>query len=283
MPVEVPRCQVLPLPDHQVSFTVAGQERLRWHFGPQYPRPFFYPLIGPSGLPLTRIGHPGAPDHDHHRSIWFAHEKVQGVDFWSERGPARIRQKGWRCYTDGADEASMAVVLGWNDGHDANDLLEQDLFVGVRPGPEGTTVVELQTTLRPVAAEIELQATNFGLLAVRVAKSLSVHFGGGLLTSSTGATGEKGLFQQPAAWMDYSGPMPGGVTQGITYFDHPHNPNYPARWHVRSDGWMGASLCRPDGRRIRRAEPLTLRYLLHAHRGGANGEQANALASRVVA
>ena len=30
----IPHCQVLPLPDQQVSFQVDGVERLRWHFGP---------------------------------------------------------------------------------------------------------------------------------------------------------------------------------------------------------------------------------------------------------
>jgi len=63
------RCEVIPQPDHQVAFQVDGVERARWHFGPSYPRPFFYPFPGPSGATLTRMGHPGAPNHDHHRSI----------------------------------------------------------------------------------------------------------------------------------------------------------------------------------------------------------------------
>jgi hypothetical protein len=69
-----PRCQVVPLPGKQVAIGIDGRECLRWHGGDGAPRPFFFPLIGPSGLPLTRMGHPGAPNHDHHRSIWFAHE-----------------------------------------------------------------------------------------------------------------------------------------------------------------------------------------------------------------
>ena len=127
-----PRCTLLPLPNHQVSFRVDGAERLRWHHGPQYPRPFFYPLVGPaSGQSLTRMGHPGAPDHDHHRSVWFAHEKVSGVNFWSDRTPARVLQSEWLAYQDGDDEAVMAVRLGWSDGHDPKPLLEQDLFAAV--------------------------------------------------------------------------------------------------------------------------------------------------------
>src|SRR5262245_55710815 len=121
------RCQILPLPDFQVSFVVEGRQRLRWHFGPNYPRPFFYPLIGATGASLTRMGHPGAPNHDHHRSIWFGHAKVVGVDFWSDNSPARIRQRQWLCYEDGDEEAVMAVQLDWLDGHDPQPLMTQEL------------------------------------------------------------------------------------------------------------------------------------------------------------
>src|SRR5262245_60666215 len=220
----IPHCQVLPLPDQQVSFQVDGVERLRWHSNPNYPRPFFYPLVGPSGTSLTRMGHPGAPDHDHHRSIWFAHAKVLGIDFWSDRTAARVRQKQWLAYQDGDDEATMAVLLGWYDAHDPKELLEQELVCGVRPGPDGETFVELQATFRPVAESLEFGQTNFGVLAVRVAKNLSAHFGGGVITNSEGAQGEPAIFAKPAQWMDYSGPVAKGGTEGITYFDHAENP-----------------------------------------------------------
>src|SRR5262245_63592822 len=87
-------------------------------------------------------------------------------------------------------------------------------------GPGGETFVELQSTFRPAAESLEFGKTNFGFLAVRVARSLSCHFGGGVLTSSEGAVGEPAIFGKPAKWMDYSGPVPKGGTQGITYFDH---------------------------------------------------------------
>lgn len=274
MPKKFPRCQLLPLPDLQVSFQVDGTERLRWHFGPAYPRPFFYPLVGPSGSSLTRMGHPGAPDHDHHRSIWFAHAKVLGIDFWSDRTAARVRQKQWLCYQDGDDEAAMAVLLGWYDGHDPKELLEQELIVAVRPLPEGETFVELQATFKPAAESLECGQTNFGFLAVRVAKHLSAHFGGGAITNSEGAVGEPAIFGKPARWMDYSGPVPKGGDEGITYFDHPSNPGHPVHWHVRADGWMGAAACLAKPVTITRKEPLRLRYLLHAHKGPVARERA---------
>jgi hypothetical protein len=270
---QFPRCQVVPEAGHQASMRIDGAERLRWHFGTDYPRPFLYPLNGPSGRPLTRMGHPGAPNHDHHQSIWFAHQKVLGIDFWSNNTPARVRQKEWLAYQDGDDEALLAVRLGWFDGHDPKELLVQDLIVAIRPGPEGETFVELQSTFTPAAASLEFGKTNFGFLAVRVAKSISEYFGGGRLTNSDGLTGEPAIFGKPAAWMDYSGPVrtgdAGAVVEGVTFFDHPANPGHPAHWHVREDGWMGASVCLNGPIETTRDKPLVLRYLLHAHRGVA--------------
>jgi hypothetical protein len=268
-----PRCQVTPLPDDQVLFQIDGVERLRWHFGAAYPRPFFFPLAGPSGAALTRMGHPGAPNHDHHRSIWFAHAKVLGIDFWSDRTTARIRQKQWLCYQDGDDEAAMAVLLGWYDGHDPQELLEQELIAAIRPGEAGETFVELQSTFRPRAESLEFGQTNFGFLAVRVAKSLSAYFGGGQIVNSEGVQGEGAIFARAARWMDYSGPVPGERKEGIAYFDHPENSGYPVSWHVREDGWMGAAPCLHRAVSTSREQPLKLRYLLLAHSGAPLGAE----------
>ena len=282
----LPHCRVVPLPDDQVSFTIGGQEVTRWHFGRRYPRPFFYPLIGPSGQPLTRIGHPGAPNHDHHRSIWFAHQKVLGIDFWSDQTEARIRQLGWMAYQDGDDRAVMAVRLGWFDGHDPRPLLEQEVVAAVRPAaptktiasPYPEVIFDLQSRLMSTSATLELGQTNFGLLAVRVAASISEYFGGGRLTSSEGDQGEKDIFGKPARWMNKTGPVPGVRpatldTNGSTYFDPPSNPGFPAGWHVREDGWMEASLTMNGPLELRREAPLTVRYRLLGHAGPADRER----------
>ena len=283
-PYTVPTVELLPLADHQVSFRNAGEEFTRWHFSKQYPRPFFFPLDGPSGESLTRMGHPGAANHDHHRSVWFAHHDVAGVDFWSDRTNAVIRQKHWYAYVDGDQEAIMAVALGWYDG-EGRELLTQDVIAVFRPLPKGESHLEIQSTFRPAgrADSVRLGKTNFGLLAVRVAKTLSVHFGGGAITNSEGQRGEAELFGKPARWMDYSGPIVAGqgehrktVSEGITYFDHPDNPRYPTRWHVREDGWMGASFCMDNGYTIAADSPLQLRYLLHTHSGGYDARSAEA-------
>jgi hypothetical protein len=272
---EMPKVEVTPMPHHEVVLTVDGIEKVRWHHGQDMPRPFFYPFNGPSGVSLTRMGHPGAPDHDHHCSIWFAHVDVNGTNFWGNSSGAVIRQKQWLAYQDGEEEGILAVRLGWYDA-EGKELMEQDLFTALRQLAAGEQELEIQSTFRPPLGQerVTLGKTNFGLLAVRVAKSLSEHFGGGRLTSSEGAVGEPAIFGQPARWIDYSGPVVVGtgrsrkaVEEGITFIDHASNPRHPTRWHVRADGWMGASFCLEDSWEIPTENPLTLRYLLHAHAG----------------
>lgn len=191
MNVLFPRCQVIPLPDDQVSIRIDGTERTRWHYSRHYPRPFFYPFNGPSGEALTRMGHPGAANHDHHRSIWFAHAKVLGIDFWSDNTQADIRQKHWLVYQDGDEQAMLATRLDWHDGHEPQELLTQIVIAVFRPGDNGETLFEIQTEFIPQASSLEFQQTNFGFLAVRVAKSIAEHFGSGHLTNSEGLVGEK--------------------------------------------------------------------------------------------
>jgi hypothetical protein len=122
----------------------------------------------------------------------------------------------------------------------------------------------------PATEKVTLAKSNFGVLAVRVSKEISAAFGRGKLTNSHGASGEPALFGKPAAWMDYS-----DAAEGVTFFDHATNPDHPSHWHVRDDGWMGASLCFNGDREV--VQPLTVRYLLHAHRGGVDAQRANAV------
>src|SRR5207302_767273 len=127
--------------------------------------------------------------------------------------------------------------LGWYDAHKVQ-LLRQDLIAVFRPLPGKETWLELQARFSSVLEELTLARTNFGFLGLRVAASLSELYGGGQLTGSSGGKGEKALFGKPADWMDYSGPIVGERQEGVTFFDHPDNPDSPVSWHVRGDGWM---------------------------------------------
>lgn len=276
------QCEVIPLPDHQFQFLINGQEKTRWHFGPSYPRPFFYPAIGPSGESLTRMGHPGAPNHDHHRSIWFAHHKVFGHNFWADGTGTRIQQTDWLAIQDGNEFARFGCELAWLDGHDPRPLLKQQLLVEMKPVDETGWLMELQSMFIPSSDELELQQTNFGFLAIRVSRQIAEYWGGGKLTNSELATGEKNIFGKSAKWMDYSGVqyshlLQEEVQEGIAYIDHAENIGQPTGWHVRADGWMGAAPGMNRAINLQKESPLVLRYLLYVHAGPVDPEKNNRL------
>jgi hypothetical protein len=279
----VQRVRIEPLAERQFGFFIGHTEVTRWHFSELAPRPYFFPVNGPSGQSLTRMGHPGAPNHDHHRSLWFAHSDLLGIDFWSESTAARIRQSQWYAIEDGVETARIAFELLWTDGHDPQPLIKQDVFATIRALSRGWTL-ELQSDFRATAEGVEFRQSNFGILGLRVAKSLSVVFGGGTITGADGSTGESELFGKPNRWIDYSGPiyvepLPATpVVEGLTLIAHAKNPNFPQKWHVREDGWIGPSISRDGSILLPRDRPLTTRYLLYIHAGACNTKQVTLLA-----
>jgi hypothetical protein len=123
---------------------------------------------------------------------------------------------------------------------------------------------------------LTLGQTAFGPMAVRMAKTIGIRDGGGRLLNSEGQHGEPEMFRKPARWVDYSGPVTDRSTGGITLMDHPVNPSHPTPFHVRADGWMGASLTFAAPITIEPGKPLRLRYGLWVHPGVPDRTQVDA-------
>lgn len=160
--------------------------------------------------------------------------------------------------------------------------MTQELIVELKPSTGRDWTLELQSTFTPQAEELELQQTNFGFLAVRVSRQIAEFWGGGKLTNSDLATGEPAIFGKPSRWIDYSGQQydwAAGkeISEGITYIDHAANVGQPTRWHVREDGWMGASPGMKSRINLQKNKPLVLRYLLLFHEGAVNPAVADGM------
>jgi Methane oxygenase PmoA len=271
-PIAVPRMQAIPMPDAEVSFQRDGEEIARYHFGPSSRRPFVFPLVGPSGRSLTRMGHPHDPiGHSHHQSFWISHNDVNGVSFWADQGKGRIVHQRILGFTDSDAEAAVLVLNTWIDDSNGKTLLTERRRIAVRPLQKGEWLLILDLQLE-AKEDVTLGKTPFGLIGVRMAKSIGVNDGGGTIRNSAGGVDEKGAFWKPAKWVDYSGAIKGRHTEGITLLDHPANPNHPSVFHVRNDGWMGASLTFDGARKIEPGHPLRLRYGLFVHAGMPSAE-----------
>ena len=119
----------------RLKVTVAGQPFTEYVFKGT-PRPILYPVLAADGTPMTRNypmqkGVAGeVEDHPHHRSLWFTHGDVNGVDFWAENSDQKGRIVN--------QSVAHAVVDG------AARITSRNQWVG----PNGTVHLEDETVLR---------------------------------------------------------------------------------------------------------------------------------------
>jgi hypothetical protein len=211
------------------------------------------------------MGHPHDPEsHSHHNSVWISHHDVNGTNFWSDGGKGKIRHKRIIKFEDAGERSYLIAENEWVGGDGKVLLLEtRRVTVLLLPDSEWLMMIDMEFNAKNGAAT--LGKTPFGMIGVRMAKTIGVNDGGGKIRNSEGAINEKEVFWKRAKWVDYSGAVTNDKVEGITLFDHPDNPNFPSHFHVRNDGWMGASLTFDGPREIRPNEPLRLRYGLYVH------------------
>lgn len=271
----VPRLQIIPQPYDQVSFQRDGAEIARYHFGRQLRRPFVFPVVGPSARSLTRMGHPRDPEsHSHHNSVWVSHHSVNGVSFWDDRAKGRIiHQRVEKLEDEGGDVAAVVTTNHWVNEADGKVLIRERRRSEARLLGGGEWMLLIDLRLEPAAGPVTLGKTPFGLLGVRMAKTIGVNDGGGRIRNSEGGVDEQQALWKRAKWVDYSGPVAADAVEGVTLMDHPSNPNHPTWFHVRNDGWMGASLTYDADLTLDAGKPLDLRYGLFVHAGAPASEQ----------
>ncbi|MHC4586112.1 MAG: DUF6807 domain-containing protein [Planctomycetota bacterium] len=264
-PKRVPRLQVIPMPYNQASFQREGVEVTRYHFGPGLHRPFLFPVIAPSGYSLTRMGHPHDPEsHSHHNSVWISHHDVNGTNFWSDGGSGKIHHKRIVKIEDIGKSSSIVTENEWvADGNKVLLLETRKITALLLENFEWLLIIDMEFKAKDTT--VTLGKTPFGMIGVRMAKTIGVNDGGGRIRNSEGAVNEKEVLWKQAKWVDYSGTVTNRKLEGITLLDHPDNPNFPTYFHVRNDGWMGVSLTFDGPKIIPPNEPLHLRYGLYIH------------------
>jgi hypothetical protein len=258
------------------------------------PMPILYPLIGPTGAGVTRNfpmeDQPGEEqDHPNHRSMWYAHGLVNGVDFWSDAPEAgRIVHDGFLAVRGGAEQGVIRARNKWIAADGRVVCSDERKFTFHRTGP-AERVIDFEVTINAdQGEEVVLGDTREGTMALRVAEPMRLMrlVGGPNPQSSVvNSEGARDLetWGKRAKWCDYAGPVSGGIV-GVALFDHPKNPRHPTWWMVRDYGLFAAN---PFGQhefeklanehvgdlKIPAGQSVTFRYRLLLHRGTA--EQAN--------
>ena len=207
-------------------------------------RPYYFPLIGPSGTAVTRA-YPMKTvegekrDHPHHQSLWFTHGNVNGVDFWSNaKGHGTVKEITRKFPTAGPALAQIQTTDDWV-GPDGKVICKDERTVGFFDTHD-SRVIDFSIVVRALDKPVTFGATKEGSFAIRVATSMDVTSKkGGKITNSEGLT-DDATWSKPAKWVDYVGPV-AGETVGITILNHPASFRYPTTWHVRTYGLFAAN------------------------------------------
>jgi hypothetical protein len=256
-------------------------------------KPILWPIIGPTGKPMTRT-YPmrkddpkEKTDHPHHRSMWFTHGSVNGIDFWTEKtGNGTIKHREFAKL----DSGKTGLIVTNNDWllSDGSRICQDQRTL--RFGAEtDSRWIDFDITIQALDKPVTFGDTKEGAFGLRLAESLTVDAKqGGQIVNSNGLQ-DKDTWGKAADWVDCHGPLD-GQTVGIAILNHPGSFGYPTYWHVRSYGLFAAN---PFGLRdfsgdkkkngsytIQPGERITLRYRVLFHRGDEKvGKVAEAFSS----
>lgn len=211
-----------------------------------YSRPFLFPLIGPGGAEMTRSwpikeGVEGEEkDHPHHKSFWWAHGDMNGVDFWSESPRAgKTVHEGFGKILSGPE---AGVVESRNKYLDAEGktVCTDERVLTIRKSGENR-VLDFQIKVVASHGDLVFGDTKEGTMALRLNEGLRLKgkIGKGSILNSEGVA-DGATWGKRAAWVDYYGPL-NGKTVGVAILDHPSNPRHPTWWHVRDYGLFAAN------------------------------------------
>ena len=251
------------------------------------PHVYFYPVIGPGKTPMTRNFpmkevESEERDHVHHRSLWYSHGAVNGIDFWAETGKAgKILHDRFLEVKSGADSGLIRSLNNWV-GPDGTIICASEQTFRVYASPANERRFDFDVTLKAFDKEVLLGDTKEGSMGIRVAETMrskpNKHNAGkpaGQIVLSTGVTGDD-TWGKRAEWCDYYGPVQ-GKTLGVAIFDHPKNPRHPTWWHVRNYGLFAANPFgihdferKPPGAgnlAIAPNQSVTFRYRFYMHEG----------------
>ena len=276
--------QIIQL-DDRLRVEINGELLTEYHFK-NASRPFLYPIIGPENLPMTRDwpmkeSENEEKDHKHHRSFWFDHGEVNGVDFWSEepRAGKTVHEE----FTEIKSGRDVGIIRSKNKyvAPDGKVICTDDRALRIY-NRRDERLFDFEVTIHASNGDVTFGDTKEGMMAMRLNETMrqgpnKFNKGkpaGHIVNSEGVRDGE--TWGKRAAWCDYYGPVNGKIV-GVAIFDHPQNPRHPTWWHVRDYGLFAANPFglhdfekKPAGTGnliVSAGKSMTFRYRLYIHRG----------------
>lgn len=266
--------------ENKLTVEINGELFTEYYFKGEQ-RPYFYPVIGPAGVGVTRNwpmkdGENEEHDHPHQRSLWYAHGSINGVDFWTEgaRNGNTVHDKFLKIESGkyvGIIQAQNKLITA--DGKVICTDTRTHKFYNL---PDAK-MMDFEITFHASEGQVVLGDTKEGSMALRLAPTMRLNgrVAKGHIINSEGIK-DGDTWGKRASWCDYYGPVNGEIV-GVAIFDNPQNPKHPTWWHVRDYGLFAANPFgvsdfenKPKGTgniTIPAGESLSFKYRIYIHKG----------------
>lgn len=229
----------------EISLALVNHDTIVWkiNFGPQDPKPSFYPLNTLDGVTLTDYR---PDDHRWHRALWFSWKYINGLNYWEEdpisgksEGVTQVTGIEFKLHTDFS--AKIKIDLNYHPSEDPVLLSEERWIEISAPSTINKsytiqwhsrfTSKDYEVFLDRTPIEGEPEGVPWGGYA-----GLSVRFSPKLVDwSIVDSEGRMNLEanQKHASWVHFSGKDPSSNrVGGIRIADQPGNPRHPTPWYV---------------------------------------------------
>src|SRR5262249_55215099 len=116
-------------------------------------------------------------DHKHHRSLWYSHGSVNGVDFWSEEPKAgKILHDRFLEVKSGKTEGVIRSENKWV-ALDGTVVCTDERTFRVYARPDNERLFDFDITIKAGDQPVVLGDTKEGTMAVRIAESMRLSHG----------------------------------------------------------------------------------------------------------
>ncbi len=260
-----PRVEIEKAGSDAITIDIDNKPFTTLNFKATEPRVYLYPLVGPTGVSVTRdyIMRDVAiekdnkrQDHPHHRSMWTAYGDVRvkdfdkpGYDFWAEPKDKPLPRQALKQVVrtaSGPVFGQIEAIIEWQTP-DGQRLFSENRTYTFFAGDKDARMIDVRNVFHFNDMDVKFgQTKEGGILSLRLAVTMDekgvktpseLH---GRMVNSRDGKGMAECWSKPAEWCDYVGPLEGQQV-GVAVFDHPANFRHPTTWHIRDYGLYTAN------------------------------------------
>ncbi len=259
-------------------------------------RSYLHPLVTPAGFCVTAES---PPDHPHHCGIWIASDHVHAQvpaahgtveeytynfyvdEIFQGRAPGRIVETAHEAHDLGYGRFGIVQRLEWRGpsewGAQGGRLAARETrTITVEPGPHRHRI-DVASRLECGDFALKLGPTRHAWFNARVADSMIVA-NRGTVRDDRGLTGGAAVSGAGARWVDFSGPVGGGATAGISVVPHQVAGRAPF-WFVADWGVVTVGPFRETALELILGESFESRCTFLVHDGACDTEEIESIAA----